>query len=262
MRALLVLPVYNEADNLAPLLERIEAVRRTAALDLDVLAVDDGSVDDSGAQLASLGRQLAYLTIVRHERNRGFAAAVRTGFGAGLERGYEALLLMDADLTHDPAELPRLLAALESGADVAIGSRYVPGGRMESVPLVRAAISRVGNFVGRRALQVPISDLTSGYRAFRRAVLERLDLSERGFGIQLQAVVQAHRAGFRLAEVPITLLVRAHGYSKMVYSLAFWWSYVRLFARLALSRRPPPGRSPAYPVQEHGRATRGQSADG
>ncbi|MBI4493014.1 MAG: glycosyltransferase [Chloroflexi bacterium] len=236
MRTVLVLPVYNEADNLGPLLERIDQVRNGAALDLDVLAVDDGSVDASYDELTHLMARFPYLSVVRHGQNRGFAAALRTGFKEGLARGYGALALMDADLTHDPAELPALLGALEQGADVAIGSRYVPGGGMESVPFLRAAISRVGNLVGRLVLNVPVADLTSGYRAFRRSVLEQVVLEERGFGIQLETVTRAHRAGFRLAEAPITLRVRKHGYSKMVYNLSFWWSYARLLGRLAVGR--------------------------
>lgn len=237
MRTALVLPIYNEADNLAPLFEHIERVRGEAGLDLDVLAVDDGSADASLAELSRLQQPYPYLAIHRHEQNRGFAGALRTGIEQALSGGYDAVVIMDADLTHDPADVLSLLNALRQGADLAIGSRYVPGGRMESVPFVRAAISQVGNVVGRLALGSPIRDMTSGYRAYRRSVLEMIELNEQGFGIQLEAVVKARRAGFRVVEVPITLRVRSHGYSKMVYNLSFWLSYARLFARLAFARR-------------------------
>lgn len=232
MRATLVLPVYNEAGNLGPLLEAIEAARSSGGLDLSVLAVNDGSADDSLERLAALRTRYSNLDVIDHQRNRGMAAALRTGFRASTAAGAEAVVCMDADLTHDPADLPTLLAALESGADLVIGSRYVRGGRMESVPALRVAISKVGNAFGRMLLGVPVLDMTSGYRAYRRSVLDSVELKEQGFGIQLEAVAKAHRAGFRLAEVPITLRVRAHGYSKMVYNWAFWRSYLGLFARL------------------------------
>jgi hypothetical protein len=145
---------------------------------------------------------------------------------------------MDADLTHAPEDLPRLVAPIyDNRADFVLGSRYVPGGRMEGVPLVRQAISIIGNAAVRRGLRVPIGDLTSGFRAARIEVFQAITLEENGFGIQLEETVKAHRAGFRLAEVPITLGVRKSGYSKMAYTRAFWLGYTRLIVRLWLPPR-------------------------
>jgi len=240
-RLAVVLPMYNEADNVAALVDRLAAVRARSGLDLVALAVDDGSQDATFERLADAARSHAFVRFERHARNRGMAAALRTGIATALSErgpGYDALAFMDADLTHDPEDLPRLVAPLvEDRADFVLGSRYVPGGRMRGVPWARRAISIVGNLAVRRLLGVPIGDLTSGFRAARAEVFRAIKLEENGFGIQLESTVKAHRAGFRVAEVPITLGVRKSGYSKMAYTRSFWLGYARLIARLWLARR-------------------------
>ncbi len=240
-RLAVVLPMYNEADNVAPLLERLAVVRERYGLDLVAVAVDDGSRDATYDRLIEAARRFPFLHFVRHARNRGMAAALRTGVATALsERGsrFEALAFMDADLTHDPTDLPRLVAPLvEDRADFVLGSRYVPGGRMRGVPWARRVISIVGNRAVRRVLRVPIGDLTSGFRAARADVFRAISLDEQGFGIQLEGTIKAHRAGFRVAEVPITLGVRKSGYSKMAYTRSFWLGYARLIVRLWLTRR-------------------------
>src|ERR671933_218196 len=195
LRVAVVLPMYNEADNVAALLERLDAVRDQADLDLVALAIDDGSRDATYVRLTKLAPRFPFLRISRHPRNRGMAAALRTGIARALaERGpaVDALAFMDADLTH----------AAE-----------------------------------RRVLGVPIGDLTSGFRAARADVFRAISLEEHGFGIQLEGTVKAYRAGFRLAEVPITLGVRKNGYSKMAYTRSFWFGYAQLVVRLWLKRR-------------------------
>jgi dolichol-phosphate mannosyltransferase len=241
VRLAVVLPMYNEADNVSGLLERLAATRETSGLDLVALAVDDGSRDATLARLNQLAPRYPFLRIVRHERNRGMAAALRTGIAAALaERApaFDALAFMDADLTHAPEDLPRLVAPIASDrADFVLGSRYVPGGRMQGVPWTRRVISIVGNAAVRRVLGVHIGDLTSGFRAARSDVFRAISLHETGFGIQLEGTVKAHRAGFRVAEIPITLGVRKNGYSKMAYTRSFWLGYARLVGSLWLSRR-------------------------
>jgi glycosyltransferase involved in cell wall biosynthesis len=240
-RFAVVLPMYNEAGNVAALLQRLENVRTDADLDLVALAIDDGSRDGTHARLSELAPEHPFLKIVRHRRNRGMAAALRTGITTALaERApaFDALAFMDADLTHAPEDLPRLLEPIvDDQADFVLGSRYVPGGRMQGVPWARRAISIVGNAAVRRVLGVPIGDLTSGFRAARADVFRAVTLEEHGFGIQLEGTVKAHRAGFRVAEVPITLGVRKSGYSKMAYTRAFWLGYAQLIVRLWLTRR-------------------------
>ncbi|MGI9149874.1 MAG: glycosyltransferase [Chloroflexota bacterium] len=240
-RVAVVLPMYNEAGNVKALLQRLQAVRDRSSLDLVALAVDDGSRDATHASLVQLAPRFPFLRIVAHSRNRGLAAALRTGIVAALaERSprFDALAFMDADLTHAPEDVPRLLAPIvEDSADFVLGSRYVPGGRMRGVPWARRVISVVGNSVVRRVLDVPVGDLTSGFRAARTDVFRAISLDEHGFGIQLEGTVKAHRAGFRCAEVPITLGVRKSGYSKMAYTRSFWLGYARLVVRLSLAPR-------------------------
>jgi dolichol-phosphate mannosyltransferase len=240
LRVAVVLPMFNEAGNVAALLERLEQVRGDSGMDLTAMAVDDGSRDSTYARLTALEHSHLWLKIVQHSRNRGMAAALRTGIAAALSEGapgFDALAFMDADLTHAPEDLPRLIAPIADGrADFVLGSRYVPGGGMRGVPWPRRVISVLGNRVVRRLLNVPVGDLTSGFRAARTEVFRHTKLDENGFGIQLEGTVKAYRAGFRVFEVPITLGVRKNGYSKMAYTRAFWLAYARLIARLSMER--------------------------
>jgi len=240
-RLAIVLPMYNEAGNVAPLMERLAAVREQSGLDLVALAIDDGSRDATLERLVDATQRYAFVRIVRHERNRGMAAALRTGIAAAVAEhspAFDAVAFMDADLTHAPEDLARLVAPIvDNRADFVLGSRYVRGGQMRGVPWARRVISIVGNGAARRMLGVRIGDLTSGFRAARTSVLRAVRLEETGFGIQLEGSVKAYRAGFRVAEVPITLGVRKSGYSKMAYTRSFWWGYARLLVRLALARR-------------------------
>jgi dolichol-phosphate mannosyltransferase len=233
--------MYNEAGNVAALMERLAEVRQRSGLDLVALAVNDGSRDATRVGLERARERYPFVRVVSHERNRGMAAALRTGIASALlERrpAFDALAFMDADLTHAPEDLPRLIAPMAADqADFVLGSRYVPGGRMRGVPLARRAISIVGNAAGRRMLGVHVADLTSGFRAARTAVFRAISLEERGFGIQLEGTVKAYRAGFRVVEIPITLGVRKSGYSKMAYTRSFWLGYARLLLKLSFSRR-------------------------
>jgi dolichol-phosphate mannosyltransferase len=241
--AAVVLPMFNEADNVLALFERLAAVQAQGPYQLRAVAVDDGSRDTTWQRIEQARRP--FVRAVRHPVNRGMATAIRTGISTALaERNpvVDAIACMDSDLTHAPEDLPALLAPIASGrADFVLGSRYVRGGGMVGVPWERRAISVGGNAVGRLLLGVPAADLTSGFRAARSDVYRAVELTEPGFGIQLEGTVKAHRAGFRVTEVPITLGVRRHGYSKMAYTRAFWLSYGRLFVGLVLSR----GRHPS-----------------
>ena len=228
MRVAVVLPAYNEQGNLTPLVTALAALDRQDGLAMRIIVVNDGSTDGTAAELAALQTQVGVLQVVTHPANQGFARALKTGIGAACADGADAAVFMDSDLSHRTDDLPRLVGAIADGADIALGSRFVPGGVMVGVPLWRVLISRVGNAFGRRVLGLPVSDLTTGYRAVRRAVLEQVALGEDSFTIQLESVVKAYAAGFRVVEVPIVLGTRRHGTSHMNYSLDLFRDYWRL----------------------------------
>jgi dolichol-phosphate mannosyltransferase len=228
MRICVVLPTYNEEGNLTPLVTEIRRVADGSALNLGILIVDDGSTDGTAEELRRLGESDARLRVVTHASNQGFAAALRTGIGVACANDFDALVFMDADLSHRPGDLPKLIAALGSGADLALGSRFVRGGVMDRVPWWRSLISRTGNGMGRLILGVDIRDLTTGYRAIRCDALAQLHLTETTFTIHLETVASACAAGLRVVEVPITLGVRRHGVSHMAYTAGLFLRYWRL----------------------------------
>ena len=227
MRVAVVLPAYNEQGNLTPLVTSLAGLSLSGST-LGVIVVNDGSRDGTAQELEALAANTSCLTVIHHAKNQGMARALKTGIARACSDGWDALAFMDSDLSHRPEDLVRLVAALEDGADVALGSRFVPGGGMVGVPWWRVVISRTGNLFGRLVLSVPLRDLTTGYRAFRRPVLERIDLGEDGFTIQLESVVKAWAAGFRVVEVPIMLGTRRHGTSSMAYSPKLFRDYWRL----------------------------------
>jgi glycosyltransferase involved in cell wall biosynthesis len=223
MRALVVIPTFNEAGSIE------EVVGRVVAADprVDVLVVDDSSPDGTGKLVGELAATEPRVRLLERPAKQGLGAAYRAGFAWGLGRGYEALVEMDADLSHPPERLPALLDGL-GRADLVIGSRYVAGGRTENWSRVREAISRGGNLYVRVALGVPIHDCTAGYRAYRREVLEALPVGavqSNGYCFQVEMAHRAWREGFRVAEVPITFTERTAGVSKMsrrIVAEALW----------------------------------------
>lgn len=223
-----VLPAFNEAGNLTPLIEQVDAVLRVVDPRSSIIVVNDGSSDGTADELRALQARFSSVDVVTHPVNRGFAAAMKTGIARAIAGKCEAAIFLDSDLSHRPSDMPAMVAALESGADVVLGSRFVRGGGMLGVPWWRVLISDAGNRFGRLVLGVPFRDLTTGYRAIRRSVLESITLGEDGFTIQLEAVMRAHAAGFRVAEVPIVLGTRRHGESHMTYNAALFQNYWRL----------------------------------
>jgi dolichol-phosphate mannosyltransferase len=213
VRALVVIPTYNEAESVVEVIDRVLAVEPRA----DVLVVDDGSPDGTAELVQKRGEGEPRVHLMERSGKQGLGAAYQAGFGWGLERGYDALVEMDADLSHPPERLPALLDGL-AAADLVIGSRYVPGGRTVNWSRGREAISRVGNTYVRLALRVPVHDATAGYRAYRREVLEELPVEairSNGYCFQVEMAHKAWQEGFRVAEVPITFTERASGVSKM-----------------------------------------------
>ena len=212
-RVLVIVPTYNERDNIAPVLARLRAAVPAA----DVLVVDDDSPDGTGGRADALAAGDTQVQVLHRPHKLGLGAAYVAGFRWGLERCYDVLVEMDADGSHQPEQLPDLLAAL-SGADLVIGSRWVPGGRVVNWPRRRQLLSRGGNTYVRRMLGLAVRDATGGFRAFRRRTLESLaldDVSSHGYCFQVDLAWRAVRGGFTVTEVPIAFVERELGTSKM-----------------------------------------------
>lgn len=216
--ALVVIPTYNEAGNIADLLHRI----RRVAPAVDVLVVDGASPDGTAAVAGRAAAELGGITVLRQDKKCGLGGAYREGFTHGLRLGYATIVEMDADLSHDPADLPRLLGGIASGADLVIGSRYVPGGGLPGWSRHRRAISRLGNRYAARVLALEVEDLTAGYRAYRAGVLRdiRPERSRaNGYGFQVEMAYRTARLGGRIVEVPILFADRRRGSSKMSWPI-------------------------------------------
>ena len=212
-RVVMVVPTYNEAENIAWIVSRV----RVALPDADVLVVDDGSPDGTGRIADELAAEDPQVSVVHRSAKEGLGAAYLHGFRVALERGYDVIGEMDADGSHQPEQLPRLLAALED-ADLVLGSRWVPGGSVVNWPWTREALSRGGNLYTRLLLGIPVHDATGGFRLFRRTTLEKIDLqSVRSVGYCFQADLawRTVEAGLRVREVPIDFIERIRGESKM-----------------------------------------------
>jgi dolichol-phosphate mannosyltransferase len=215
--AWLVLPTYNERENIEPFVRAVLPQLSSAAADHHVLIVDDNSPDGTGQIADRLAQELAPVEVLHRARKEGLGVAYIEGFKRVLAAGAELVLEMDSDFSHDPADLPRLIEAA-ARADLVLGSRYVPGGRVTDWGLVRRTISRGGSWYARRVLGVPVRDLTGGFKCFHREVLEAVHLESvhaHGYGFQIELTYYAAKAGYTVEEVPITFRERQVGTSKM-----------------------------------------------
>jgi dolichol-phosphate mannosyltransferase len=215
MRATVCLPTYNERENLETMVRALGDVLREGDR---VLVIDDNSPDGTGGLADRLAEQLPFLDVLHRAQKEGLGPAYLAGFHRAIENGAELVLEMDCDFSHDPADVPRLIAAAEEGADLVLGSRYVHGGSIPNWGLVRRAISRGGNLYAQAFLQSRIRDLTGGFKCFRRGVLEKIDLDaidSKGYAFQIETTYRVLRAGFRVVEVPIAFTDREQGHSKM-----------------------------------------------
>ncbi|MFF0093647.1 polyprenol monophosphomannose synthase [Streptomyces canus] len=211
--ALVIIPTFNEAENIKAIVGRV----RKAVPEAHVLVADDNSPDGTGKLADELAVEDAHVQVLHRKDKEGLGAAYLAGFHWGLEHGYGVLVEMDADGSHQPEELPRLLTALKN-ADLVLGSRWVPGGRVVNWPRSREFISRGGSLYSRVALDLPLRDITGGYRAFRRETLEGLgldDVASQGYCFQVDLARRAVKAGYHVVEVPITFVERELGDSKM-----------------------------------------------
>ncbi|MDX6225708.1 MAG: dolichol-phosphate mannosyltransferase [Frankiales bacterium] len=223
-RVLVCIPTYNEVENLPRIVARV----RTATPQAHVLVVDDGSPDGTGRLADELAAADSQVHVLHRPGKAGLGAAYIAAFRWALDRGYNVIVEMDADGSHAPEELPKLLAALHAGADLVLGSRWVAGGQVKDWPRSRLLLSRGGNAYARLMLGVPIRDITGGYRAFRRSLLERLPLDHvqsQGYCFQVDMAWRSVLLGAEVVEVPITFVERSAGTSKMsrdVVAEALW----------------------------------------
>jgi dolichol-phosphate mannosyltransferase len=219
----LILPTYNEAENLEPIVAASSEVLARAAPDgFRVLVVDDGSPDGTGAIADRLAREHDWLEVLHRTHKAGIGPAYLAGFRQALDQGAGFLFEMDSDFSHDPADLARLLAAVRAGADLALGSRYVPGGGVGDWGPLRRLVSEGGSTYARWVLGLPVRDLTGGFKCFRREVLEAIhfdSVRSRGYAFQVELTYRAVNAGFRVVEVPIIFRDRRVGQSKMSWRI-------------------------------------------
>jgi len=241
-----MLPTYNEIENIQDVLERA----RAALPEADILVIDDGSPDGTADLADAVAGELGGIEVFRRKAKAGLGGAYRAGFAWGMERHYDVLVEMDADLSHDPSQVPDLLRAVDVGADLAIGSRYVPGGTIPHWPWHRRALSKYGNRYASVLLGLDVADGTSGFRAYRATILQKLDLAHvvaDGYGFQIEMAYLVTGLGGRVVEVPISFTDRTLGESKMsgrivveALGLVTWWA-IRDRGRRLL-RRPPSQR--------------------
>ncbi len=240
--AWLILPTYNEAENIEAIVRAAgEALARAPCAGYMVLVVDDGSPDGTGEIAERLAAEHPWVQVLHRTQKEGIGPAYLAGFHHALRQGAAYVLEMDSDFSHDPADLPRLLGAIRDGADLALGSRYVPGGGVSDWGLMRQFVSRGGSTYARLVLGLRVHDLTGGFKCFRREVLEAIDFDRvrsQGYGFQVELTYRAVRAGFHVVEVPIVFRDRQRGQSKMS-----WWIAAEamwLVPQLRHGRQPPP----------------------
>jgi dolichol-phosphate mannosyltransferase len=217
VRLVVCVPTYNERENLEPMIDALGGVLEAHEPDAHVLVIDDSSPDGTGELADGLARGREFLHVLHRERKEGLGPAYVAGFDWALGNGAELVATIDCDFSHDPADLPRLAAAT-SRAGIALGSRYVPGGGTENWGALRRFVSRGGSVYARTILGIPVHDTTSGFKVYRRQVLEAVDpsrIESRGYAFQIETVFRAIRAGFTVEEVPIRFADRTEGGSKM-----------------------------------------------
>ncbi len=222
--AWLILPTYNEAENVGPIVGAAgEVLARAAPEGFRILIVDDGSPDGTGELADQLADKHDWVSVLHRTEKAGIGPAYIAGFRHALAHGAGYVMEMDSDFSHDPADLARLLGAVHDGADLALGSRYVDGGGVRNWGLLRRVVSQGGSTYARVVLGLQVKDLTGGFKCFRREVLETISLADvrsRGYAFQVELTYRAVQAGFRVVEVPIVFRDRELGTSKMSWRIA------------------------------------------
>ncbi len=235
VKTLIVLPTYQESANIENILRKV----RESLPQANILVVDDSSPDKTADIAKNIAEELGNIEVLVRPEKNGLGPAYRAGFRWGIEQGYEIFVEMDSDFSHDPSQLADLIKPIEEGADVSIGSRYVPGGKIPNWKLSRKLLSRGGNLYASVVLSLHVADSTAGFRAYNKTILEKVDLSTitaDGYGFQIEMTYRAKQKGAKIVEVPISFVDRVEGTSKMSSSVvteALWlvtkWGFERLY---------------------------------
>lgn len=239
-KVLVLIPTYNEEESIGNLLNRLQSVREQIAnlYEIDILIVDDGSPDNTIKIVKSL--DYSRISILQRSEKKGLGPAYLAGFSEGLKADYDFFVEMDADLSHQPEELPNLLEQA-TDQNFVIGTRWMPGGSVVNWPKKRQFISKMGTKYASFALKLPYRDLTSGYRVIPRSFLEKIDFSKietRGYGFQVEMAIKARNNGFNIVEVAITFVERENGHSKMSMAIVWEaWKMVTIWGFLRLVKR-------------------------
>ncbi|UCR88155.1 polyprenol monophosphomannose synthase [Mycetocola spongiae] len=215
-----IIPTYNELENLPLIVGRV----RAATPEVHVLVADDNSPDGTGALADTMAAEDDHIHVLHRPGKQGLGAAYKAGFAWAFDHGFERMVQMDADGSHQPEQLPAMLAKADEGYELVIGSRYIPGGKVENWPLHRLLLSRGGSAYSRIMLRLPVKDVTGGYRVFSARALRELnidDVQSAGYNFQVDMLWHTQRAGLSITEVPITFIERVHGTSKMSGNIVF-----------------------------------------
>ena len=228
-RVWVTVPTYEEVENIELLVRRV----REAVPEAHILVVDDNSLDGTAEKAEALGAELGGIEVLRRPKKMGLGSAYRAGHAVGIARGFDVMIQIDADLSHNPTDLPRLLAAVDRGADLALGSRYTPGGSVPNWPRRRLALSVAGNRYAAFCLGIDVRDTTAGYRAYRASILRAIDFDSTdstGHGFQIEMTYRVVNTGGKIEEIPIAFTDRVRGNSKMSWRivaeamlLVTWW---------------------------------------
>lgn len=246
-----IIPMYNEESGAEECVRRVCPVLAGIPYRSQLITVNDGSRDQTPAILDRLAPQFSNLQVVHHGKNSGYGAALRTGIRKAAEGGFDYALFMDSDLTNDPADIPKFVAAMERGVDVIKATRYSAGGRVSGVPAYRVVISRVGNWVAHFLFGLPVHDCTNGFRAARTEILARMRLTENRFPIIMEELYWSKYLARSFAEVPVTLTDRAADLRRTSFSYkpSVFWQYLKYPVRAFQGIRPPI-ESPKEPPRE------------
>jgi dolichol-phosphate mannosyltransferase len=234
MRFCVVIPMHNEEGNVAGIVQEVNRALAENGYGADLILVDDGSGDNTAAEIELAGAEFANLIVLTHPANAGFGAALRTAMKEAVSRGYEFAVFMDADFTMHPRYIQSFYEKMAEGYDFVIGSRFLQGGDMQGVPAWRKSFSIAGRLIFRICFRLPLTDYTQGFRAIRTAVIAKLELTENGFPILIEEIFEARKYTDRFSEIPFILTGRETGRSKFSYTPKVIWDYLKYAGKALL----------------------------